>query len=383
MRNTATRNPKCKTRIVLALSVALAALAASRPSKAQAPLQIGDLAPEVRVARWVKGQPIKRFSEGKVYVVEFWATWSAPSRRAFPVLTRLAAKYEGRVTFVGVSVLEVQPGDTTRGYMDRVASFVREMGDRMDFNVAVDGPEASMTRAWLAASGEVGVPVAFVVDQDGKIAWIDHPANGLDSALEKVLAGDWDARAFAGERAKRKAEEEKRRQEGERATKLSAPVIRLRDQGNYRAAFAELKRVLAANPQIAAPMALLRLDLLFKVDERQGYTFLKYLFEHDYKDNPQALNGLAHRILDDSQLKMPDYELANSAAQRAADLTRNENGVILDTLATALFKRGSRIRAVEVEEKALALLQKDDEASEEIVRAVRTRLDQFERAVSP
>lgn len=38
-------------------------------------LKPGDPAPALKIDKWVKGQPVEAFEKGKVYVVEFWATW--------------------------------------------------------------------------------------------------------------------------------------------------------------------------------------------------------------------------------------------------------------------------------------------------------------------
>ncbi len=107
-------------------------------------------------------------------MVEFWATWCGPCRATIPHLTELAHKYKDKgVRFIGVDVWE---RDTKL-----VAPFLAEMGDKMDYSVALDDvpkdgkpADGAMAKNWMKAAEENGIPTAFVV-RDGKIAWIGHP----------------------------------------------------------------------------------------------------------------------------------------------------------------------------------------------------------------
>jgi hypothetical protein len=51
------------------------ALAATAHAKDEPTLGVGDPAPAMAVAEWVKGSQITTFESGNVYLVEFWATW--------------------------------------------------------------------------------------------------------------------------------------------------------------------------------------------------------------------------------------------------------------------------------------------------------------------
>jgi thiol-disulfide isomerase/thioredoxin len=144
-----------------------------------ASLKVGSKAPALQVSRWIKGDGPSALEARKVYVVEFWATWCPPCRESIPHITKLARSYKDKVTFVGVSVWE-------RGSEENVNGFVRNMGDRMDYPVARD--TGHMARAWLEAAGQDGIPSAFIVDGDGKIAWIGHPMDSMEKAIDAVLS---------------------------------------------------------------------------------------------------------------------------------------------------------------------------------------------------
>src|SRR6186713_816745 len=142
-----------KTRSLLALAV-LALFTLS----ARADLGIGDPAPKLEVKEFVKGEAVKEFKPGQIYVVEFWATWCGPCRATIPHLTELAHKYKDQgVHFVGVDVWEQ---DTSR-----VQPFLDELGDKMDYSVALDSvpqdgkaDDGVMATTWMAAAEEHGIP---------------------------------------------------------------------------------------------------------------------------------------------------------------------------------------------------------------------------------
>ncbi|MCL1894142.1 MAG: TlpA family protein disulfide reductase [Holophagaceae bacterium] len=164
--------------IVLLFAVAL--YSQSKPS-----LKVGSNAPALQVSRWVKGEGPDSLQAGKVYVVEFWATWCGPCRTTIPHLTELAHTYKDKVTFIGVSVWESGSGKEVE---DKVDAFVKEMGNKMDYLVARDTASATMAGTWMAAAGQNGIPAAFIVNGKGKIAWIGHPMSSMEKAIEKVLA---------------------------------------------------------------------------------------------------------------------------------------------------------------------------------------------------
>ncbi|MCS7032826.1 MAG: TlpA family protein disulfide reductase [Phycisphaerae bacterium] len=168
---------------ILALAVAMLLTSGASAEK----LKVGDPAPPIAVGSWVKGDPVEKFEPGKVYVMEFWATWCGPCVAAIPHISELQKKYADQgLVVIGVSVWEQDAAQS------KVPEFVAAMGDKMSYRVATDdrrdGGEGKMAQAWMAAAEQSGIPCSFVVDRSGKIAWIGHPMQ-LDQVLPKLLKG--------------------------------------------------------------------------------------------------------------------------------------------------------------------------------------------------
>ncbi len=155
-------------------------------------LVAGKPAPALSVDSYVKGDAVKSFEPGKVYVVEFWATWCGPCIASIPHLTQMQ-KDHPKVTFISVAGFE-RGGDAASNEK-KVREFVGKRGDAMGYRVAFDG-DASMAKEWMMAAKRNGIPCAFVVGGDGNVAWIGNPQG---SSLEEAVKA---AESKAGAAAK-------------------------------------------------------------------------------------------------------------------------------------------------------------------------------------
>jgi thiol-disulfide isomerase/thioredoxin len=165
------------------------------PAASSAAAKIGDAAASLDGLTYVKGDPVT-FEDGKVTVVEFWATWCPPCKTSIPHLTEVQKQYRDKgVTVIGISNESVAT----------VKSFTKKMGEKMEYTVAVDG-SGEVSKGYMDAYGQGGIPTAFIVDQSGKVAWVGHPMGDMEAALDKVLGETPDEVAIDGAAIKEKLE---------------------------------------------------------------------------------------------------------------------------------------------------------------------------------
>jgi peroxiredoxin len=109
-------------------------------------------------------------AEGKVALVDFWATWCEPCRASFPHYQELAKKYDGDVVVVGISE-DDEP--------DGIKAFAKETG-------------ATFPLAWDAnknvASGyhPESMPTSFIVDKNKLVRFVH---DGFRPGDEKMIEG--------------------------------------------------------------------------------------------------------------------------------------------------------------------------------------------------
>ena len=125
-----------------------------------------NLAPDFTL-KLTDGKDIKLSDhKGKIVIIDFWATWCPPCRRAIPDLIDIQKTYQENVVIIGISL------DTET--KDDVVPFVKYFG--------INYPVAYANMEVYQAYGNVGtIPTSFIVDQSGQI--VDAHVGYVDKSV--------------------------------------------------------------------------------------------------------------------------------------------------------------------------------------------------------
>ncbi|KAJ3074652.1 hypothetical protein HDU98_010648 [Podochytrium sp. JEL0797] len=145
------------------------------------PPKFGSLVEPIQGLKFIKGTEfeVPNTKEKKVTVLEHWATWCGPCVKGIPHITEVAKKFP-QVSFVGVT----QEKDEAV-----VQAFVKQMGDKMDYAVAIDARGA--IKKVVSDSGGMGIPHAIIIGVDGKMLWAGHPMSpDFEVQIEAALKAE-------------------------------------------------------------------------------------------------------------------------------------------------------------------------------------------------
>ncbi len=134
---------------------------------------VGKSAPEITIREWVTENPpnVKNLA-GRVYIVEFWATWCHSCVETIPHLIELNNKY----TELGAEFIALSEDKSA----EQIHQFVHQK--QINYHVAIDNGTAN----WF---GIRGYPTVVVVNHLGKVVWEGYPWDlEFEKAIDKAVA---------------------------------------------------------------------------------------------------------------------------------------------------------------------------------------------------
>ncbi len=357
-------------------------------------LTIGSTAPPLDIEHWLsdgdgKFAAVTNFESGKVYVVEFWATWCGPCIASMPHLVELQETYADQ----GVQIISIsnEDIDTVKSMLSKPYKSSEDggpstYGELTNAYCLTTDPDLSAHKDYLQAAKQDGIPCAFIVGKSGLIEYIGHPM-GMDDVLQQVIDDKWDRQEFADSFASVKIIE-----------KLQRSVILLASQGKLeeaRVKLAEAKGDLDAEfspmlKELEATVSFLSVEQMIKAGRaddaiaevqrelKNGSSKLAPMWsakliqlliqKKRYEDAAAKMNDLLNilpaQLL--NQIAWETYEhaadsneipdellnAAIAASEKAVDEIP-DHGPTLDTLAHLLHQSGDLDRAIKVQKKAM------------------------------
>jgi peroxiredoxin len=91
--------------------------------------------------------------QGKVVLLEFWATWCGPCKQSMPELERLYEAYKDR----GFEIIAISMDESESA----VREFVEEYG--LTFTVVIDDEDVN------SSYGVFSIPTTFILDKSGQV----------------------------------------------------------------------------------------------------------------------------------------------------------------------------------------------------------------------
>jgi thiol-disulfide isomerase/thioredoxin len=126
------------------------------------------------------GKP-KPLPQGKVTLIDFWATWCEPCRVSMPRVQQIWKKYQP----AGLELYSVDTDDDTDSRDPEVREFL--IKNRLSFPVVLD--DGSASKAFSVAS----LPTMVLLNKQGRVIWSDVGAltqrreKDLVATIEKAL----------------------------------------------------------------------------------------------------------------------------------------------------------------------------------------------------
>jgi peroxiredoxin len=151
--------------------VLVAAPSPSAPERSRAPAADGPKAPSFSLKSLTGGRC--ELASGKVTIVDFWATWCEPCKKAFPKLQDLYVKYRASGLEIAAVSVDDEPND--------IAAFAHQY--RAQFPVGWDDGHR------LAEQFKVqSMPSTYIVDRDGVVRHT-HAGyhDGEDAEIEREI----------------------------------------------------------------------------------------------------------------------------------------------------------------------------------------------------
>lgn len=322
----------------------------------------GSFAPELDAAAWPQGKAVKLADlRGKKHAVLFFWTISEQGTRNFAEIAKLAKEFEKKdVVFLGVGIDSAEA----------IRNFVRLK--ELPFPVAADDQLNSVN---LYMRERDRVPMAAVIDREGRLVWRGSPAL-LEPVLAEVVGGKYDLKGnIERENFSQSVMDAMKIRDYPTVLKLlNAELVTYPDNMELVSLKARLLASLMQKPDEALSfldevigrqpknLKLYEMGLTILRDEKR-WTELGSWFDRiirEFGDQPIVLVKFAQQEMNQpvEQLRLDNaYKLCRAAYNAPKFRDNREKGFVIGEYARSLYYCGRPDKALEASKEAMVLLK--------------------------
>ncbi len=151
---------------LLLLSCLFVMNAFSQDKKLWAKSVINQKAPKLVVEKWLTDKPN---TTGKFVLIDFWATWCGPCRRAIPDLNKFKTEFEKDLIIIGIS-------DENQEKIEN------QTNPKIEYYSAIDNTNKMYNLLEIQS-----IPHCILIDPEGIVRWEGYPAlNGFELTSEVI-----------------------------------------------------------------------------------------------------------------------------------------------------------------------------------------------------
>lgn len=115
---------------------------------------LNEKAPALTIAKWISAKPK---TKDKFILIDFWATWCGPCRKAIPELNEIQKQFKNDIVVIGISEETVEK-----------VTAMKE--PQIDYFYGVD-PQGTMSKELKVQ----GIPHVILIDPKGIVRWEGFP----------------------------------------------------------------------------------------------------------------------------------------------------------------------------------------------------------------